>query len=201
MRSNLSLKDVLVILLRLLTAFAVGLLSGFLTVRLLSQTNWWFYLLILLPLFVGAIGMLTVGPHNQHPSFTGHITAWPAWLGFWLAFLLWEAFHPRMIFITLSGCWAAGCDPGYAKSPPSIHPLPFLTVFLIFFIFFGIGLVSSEVGIQIVLKYRYRRGDRSRARDSQELSAEDTWRQLYLRRTQGGDSRDRHRPAQSRFRR
>lgn len=201
MRRVLSPKDVLVACPRLLTAFVAGLISGFLTIRLLYQTNWWGDLLLLLPPFVGVIGMVTVGARNERPSFSGHITAWPAWLGFWLAFLLWEAFHPRMIFITLSGCLGSGCDPGYAHPAPSIHPFPFLTVFLIFGVCYGIGLVSIEVGIQVVIKYRSRRGDQSRARVRQGLSAEDAWRQLYLRRTQGGDSSSRHRSPQSRFRR
>jgi hypothetical protein len=205
MRRVLSLKDVLVACLRLLTAFVVGLVSGFLTIRHLYQANWWGYLLLLLPPFVGVIGMVTVGARNEHPSFTGHITTWPAWLGFWLAFLLWEASHLPIIFITFSGCWAAGCDPGYANPPPSELPLPFGTVFLIFFLIFflryGIGLVSIEVGIQVVIKYRSRRGDQSRARVRQELSAEDARRQLYLYRTQGRDNRSRYLSPRSRFRR
>jgi hypothetical protein len=201
MRRALSLKGVLVASPRLLIAFVAGLVSGFLTIRLLDQTNWWGYLLVLLPPLVGVIGMMTVSARHEHPSFTGHITSWLAWLGFWLAFLLWEAFHPRMIFLTLSGCWAAGCDPGYANALPSIHPLPFLTVFLLFLVCYGMGLVSIEVGIQVVLKSRYRRGDQSRARDRQDLSAEDARKHLYLRRTQGRNSRRRHLPPQPHFRR
>jgi hypothetical protein len=141
----------------MVTAFAASLLSGFLVIRLLYQTNWWFYLLMLLPLFVGGVGMLTVSPHNPRPSFTGRMTAWPAWLGIWLSFLVWEAFHPHMIVITTSGCWAAGCDPGVLP----IHetdPLPFPLVFIGFFLCYVIGLAFIEVGLQLALKYRTRRG-------------------------------------------
>ena len=179
--------------LRVVTAFFVSLLLGFLTIRLLYQTDWWFYLLVLLPLFFGGVGMLTVGPHNQRPSFTGRITAWLAWLGFWLSFLVWEAFHPDMVFITFSGCWAAGCDPGYANSPPSIDPLRFPVVFFIFFVFYGVGLLFVEVGVQLMIKYIYRGGNQSSASVLHEISAEDARRQLFLRRTQGSSSRSRPR--------
>ncbi len=142
------MKSIFVMALRLLIAFAGGLLMSF---SINPLVNWPFGLPLLLALLMGIIGMQKVDKGSKRSLGGWLFGSCVAWFGMVLPFLL----HPQTLLFTTSGC-LVGCDGG----PKAIYPDQSAPATLpIVFIGFLLGLLAIFLVVTIAIVIREIRSD------------------------------------------
>jgi hypothetical protein len=125
---------------RLLMAFSVGILLGFLGSYLFGQRDWSRPLFLLLtPLLLGIVGMLTVRTRKERLMKSGFSTGWLLWLGVWVAVLAWKWFQPQ----TITNC-------GFPDGPCASTTLSFGNAYAGFGLLFFLGFLAWGSALVVI---------------------------------------------------